>query len=77
MDTSLSLTVPLIHLLLEDGPRAMPEGSTLADLVAALGHAEKAVTTSVDGQFVPRSQWPAHRLRDGACVLFFKPIVGG
>lgn len=73
MDTSLSL----IHILLEDGPRALPEGSTLTDLVDALGHGVQAVTTSVDGQFVPRSQWPTHRLRDGACVLFFKPIVGG
>lgn len=73
MATSLSL----IHILLEDGAHALPQGSTLADLIRALGHAPKAVTTSVDGQFVPRSQWPVHRLRDGACVLIFKPIVGG
>jgi len=55
----------------------VPDGSTLAALVAALGHAPNAVTTAVDGQFVPRDQRADHVLRTDAAVLLFQPIVGG
>jgi sulfur carrier protein len=55
----------------------VPDGSTLAALVAALGHAPHAVTTAVDGRFVPRDQRADHVLRAGTTVLLFQPIVGG
>lgn len=62
---------------LDGRPHEVPDGSTLAALVAALGHAPNAVTTAVDGQFVPRDQRAAQVLQPGAAVLLFQPIVGG
>ncbi len=58
-------------------PRQLPAGSTLAELVAALGHAPGAVATAVNGSFVARQARPAHRLADGDQVQCFKPITGG
>lgn len=57
--------------------RRLPPGSTLADLVAALGHAPTAVATAVNGQFVARDARPQQRLADGDRVHCFKPITGG
>lgn len=67
---------PLVRIELDGQPRAVPAGFTLAQLVAELEHAPEAVSTAVNGQFVPRSarQRP---LAEGDAVLLFQPIVGG
>lgn len=70
-------TPSTITVRLADRLQALPAGSTLADLVALLGHAPQSVTTAVDGRFVPREQRAAHLLRDQQRVLLFQPIVGG
>jgi sulfur carrier protein len=57
--------------------RALPSGSTLADLVAALGHEPSAVATAVNGDFVARGARAGHVLADGDRVHCFKPITGG
>ena len=57
--------------------RRLPPGSTLAELVAALGHDPAAVATAVNGDFVARGARAAHRLADGDQVHCFKPITGG
>ena len=62
---------------LDGRPHDVPDGSTLAALVASLGQAPNAVTTAVDGQFVPRDQRADLVLQAGASVLLFQPIVGG
>ena len=62
---------------LEHGPRSLAAGSSLADLLAELEHEEKAVSTAVNGQFVPRSQRSTKLLHDGDTVLIFQAIVGG
>ncbi len=55
----------------------MPAGSTLSDLVAALGHAPNKVTSAVNGLFVARGQRDACQLQPGDAVLLFQPIEGG
>ena len=67
----------LITVLLDGAPHALPEGSTLAALVASLGHEPAAVTTAVNGEFVPRVRRDAHELKAGDAILLFQPIVGG
>ena len=67
----------MISITLEDGPRDVPAGSSLADLLVELEHEEKAVSTAVNGQFVPRSQRSATVLQNGNTVLVFQAIVGG
>jgi sulfur carrier protein len=57
--------------------RAMAPGSTLAELLATLGHDPAAVATAVNGEFVPRGARSEHRLADGDRVHCFKPITGG
>lgn len=66
-----------IALRLDGRPHEVAEGTTLADLVAALGHAPNAVTTAVGGCFVPREQRAERRLQSGDELLLFQPIVGG
>jgi sulfur carrier protein len=72
MSLSTSLSV-----LLDGQPRELPEGTTLAALVASLDQAPDKVTTAVNGLFVPRSEREHHVLQPGDAVLLFQPIVGG
>jgi sulfur carrier protein len=58
-------------------PRAIAEGTTLADLVAALGQAPQALATAVNGEFVPRDARAGVRLQEGDAVFTFQPITGG
>ena len=67
-----TLTVQLDGL-----PRQLPSGTTLAALLAELGHTPQAVSTAVNGDFVSRGQRAAHVLQPGDAVLLFQPIVGG
>jgi sulfur carrier protein len=66
-----------IAVQLDDRPHALPAGTTLAELVASLGHAPDAVGTAVNGLFVARSQRKLCVLQAGDAVLLFRPIVGG
>lgn len=66
-----------IEVLLEGRPHAVLAGTTLAALVASLGHAQNAVSTAVNDSFVPREARDAQVLRAGDAVLLFQPIVGG
>lgn len=67
----------MITIQLDGRPHAVPDHSTLAALVDALGHTANAVGTAVDGVFVARGQRVELVLREGAAVLLFQPIVGG
>jgi sulfur carrier protein len=66
-----------IAIALEGQPRFVPAGSSLADLVAALGHPQQAVSTAVNEQFVPRGMRGTRLLQAGDSVMLFQPIVGG
>lgn len=66
-----------IPIRLGGQPADVPAGSTLADLVAAAGHAADAVATGLNGDFVRRDLRAATRLAAGDQVLIFQPIVGG
>lgn len=68
---------PTIAVLLDGEPHRVLQGTTLAALVASLGHEPTAVTTAVDGSFVARDARDEHVLRAGESVLLFQPIVGG
>jgi sulfur carrier protein len=67
----------LIALTLDGKPHSMPANSSLAALVASLGHPPNKVSTAVNGLFVPRGQREACMLQEGDAVLLFQPIVGG
>ncbi|MDO5291024.1 MAG: sulfur carrier protein ThiS [Pseudomonadota bacterium] len=65
-----------IGIQLDGQPHAVAFGTTLADLVAALGHAPEAVSTALNGEFVARAA-RQRVLAEGDAVLLFQPIVGG
>ena len=55
----------------------LPEGATLATLIASLQDPPAALATAVNGDFVPREQRAGRVLRDGDQVMTFQPITGG
>jgi sulfur carrier protein len=65
------------QITLNGEPRSVEEGSTLAELVAALGQPPQAVATAVNGDFVPRSARATVQLKEGDAVFTFQPITGG
>lgn len=67
---------PDVTIRLDGEARRVPAGTTLAELVDRLGHAPQAVSTAVNGDFVPRSA-RSQVLAEGDAVLLFQPIVGG
>lgn len=75
VDGSASGT-PVVTIQLDGQAHEVPQGSTLAQLVAALGHEEKAVSTAVNGDFVARAS-RNRVLNQGDAVILFQPIVGG
>jgi sulfur carrier protein len=66
-----------IDVTLDGRPHPVPLGTTLATLVASLGHAPDQVTTAVNGLFVRRDQRDTCQLQPGDAVLLFQPITGG
>ena len=66
-----------VELLLDGRPHSVAVGTTLADLLDALGHPPPSIATAVNGSFVPRAQRAGCMLASGDAVLLFKPIVGG
>ena len=66
-----------IDVMLDGIAHTVARDTTLAELVAHLGHAPDQVTTAVNGLFVARTQRAGCVLQAGDAVLFFKPIVGG
>jgi sulfur carrier protein len=67
----------VISILLDDQPHAVPSDTTLAALVATLGHAPDKVSTALNGAFVRRDQRNTCLLQPGDAVLLFQPITGG
>jgi sulfur carrier protein len=66
-----------IALQLDGRPHAVPAGTTLASLIASLGHPPAAVGSAVNGAFVARAERAARVLQPGDAVLLFQPITGG
>ncbi len=68
---------PAITVHVGGEARRLTPGSTLAELVAALGHDPCAVATAVNGDFVARGARAERLLADGDHIHCFKPITGG
>ncbi len=67
----------MISIVVNGQAREMPEGSSLADLVAQLADSPQALATAVNGDFVARDLRAAHLLKPGDQVFTFQPITGG
>jgi len=54
-------------------------GATIAELLSDLGveAAARGVAVAVDGEVVPRTQWPVRTVNDGARVEALSAMQGG
>jgi sulfur carrier protein len=54
-------------------------GATIAELLSDLGVEARArgVAVAVDGEVVPRAEWPARRVNDGERVEALSAMQGG
>lgn len=59
--------------------RALPAGATVASVVASLPNAPdgRGVAVAVEGEVVPRAQWPTSELHEGATVEVVVAVQGG
>jgi sulfur carrier protein len=66
-------------ILLNGSPAELASGETVADALARLGVDEGArgIAVAVDGEVVPRAQWPTFALGDGARVEVLTAMQGG
>lgn len=71
-------TPPLVSIRVNDEPRAIAAGATVAALVRELGLADrKGVAVAINGAVVPRAAWPAHALAAEDRVLVIRATQGG
>jgi sulfur carrier protein len=65
-----------MDILLNDAPISLPEGSTLADAIAATAIAPP-YAAAVNGGFVPKTHHASHPLQSGDKIDLVQPVVGG
>ena len=66
-----------VHVKLNGELCDLPEGSTVAQAVAALTAAATGVAAAVNGDVVPHGSWGATLLRDGDQVEVVTAVQGG
>jgi thiazole synthase len=67
-----------MRIELNGEPRELPAGATLADAVRESGAEQgRGVAVALDGEVVPRAEWDATQLADGAKVEVLAAIQGG
>ncbi len=67
----------MIPITVNGQPREVPEGSSLAELVAQLADSPQAMATAVNQEFVARDARATRILQAGDQVFTFQPITGG
>jgi sulfur carrier protein len=68
-----------MRVLLNGAETELADGATVATALDTLDlpGAGRGVAVAVDAEVVPRGQWPAHELHDGARVEILRAIQGG
>ena len=66
-----------IAITLNGESKRIASGTSVAELVDALGNPPAAFATAVNGDFLARSARAERVLRDGDALFVFQPITGG
>ena len=66
-----------MQILLNGEPHALASATTITQLLAALGHAERRVAVEVNREIIPRSRHPEHTLQEGDTVELVHAMGGG
>jgi sulfur carrier protein len=66
-------------IVLNGEPRDVPGGTTIADLLVHLDlpAGRRGIAIAVDAEVVPRGDWEAYALADGAKVELVHAVQGG
>jgi len=57
--------------------REVADDATVADVLTAVGAPERGVAVALEGQVVPRRDWPGTSVRPGARVEILTAVQGG
>lgn len=66
-----------VTVMVNDETRALPDGATVADLVATLGLGARRIAVEVNRMVVPRAEYPRTTLREGDAVEVIHFVGGG
>ena len=66
-----------VTVMVNDETRALPDGATVADLVATLGLGARRIAVEVNRMVVPRAEYPSTTLRDGDADEVIHFVGGG
>jgi sulfur carrier protein len=66
-----------LSIVVNGVPRDGRDGESLADLVADSGAPTTGVAVAVNGEVVPRTDWPLRALRPGDRVEIVTAVQGG
>ncbi len=68
-----------VHVTINGEERVLPAGATVASVIASLHNAPegRGVAVAVQGEVVPRAQWPDTELPDGATIEVVVAVQGG
>jgi len=67
----------LVQVIVNDEPRALPAGATVAELIDSLGLGPRRVAVEVNRTLVPRAAYTATPLADGDAVEIIHFVGGG
>jgi len=66
-----------VQVTVNDEPRALPDGATVADLVTTLELGPRRIAIEVNRAVVPRAAYPSTALREGDAVEVIQFVGGG
>ena len=66
-----------MQVTVNDEPRTLPAGATVADLVAALGLGPRRIAVEVNRAVIPRATYAEAVLRDGDAIEIINFVGGG
>ncbi|HYV57595.1 MAG TPA: sulfur carrier protein ThiS [Candidatus Nitrosopolaris sp.] len=67
----------VVQVVVNDEPRAIAPGATVADLVATLGLGPRRIAVEVNRAIVPRAEYGSTVLHDGDTVEVIHFVGGG
>ena len=66
-----------MNVVVNGEPTELESGATVEAVLASLELPDRGVAVAVDAEVVPRGEWPAHELSEGARIEVLRAIQGG
>jgi sulfur carrier protein len=66
-----------VQITVNGEPRQLSDGTSLAELVAAISDRDRGIAVAVNSEVVPRSGWQGTEIADGDRVDVVTAVQGG